>query len=174
MEGFMPHNAPNATDKTLYNFNFESLQGQPMPLSQFEGKAVLLVNTASECGYTPQYKGLQQLSDKYAAKGLVVLGVPCNDFGAQEPGNSKEISQFCEVNYGVRFPLSAKQVVSGEKAHPVYKWLDGVLGSNSAPKWNFHKFLIGRDGKPLDYFPSNVAPDSDKLVKSIERALGGP
>ena len=172
MSIFVPHAQPKPSDKTAYVFNFNALQGGPLPLGQFRGKAVLLVNTASECGFTPQYNGLEALYGKYKDKGLVVLGVPANDFGGQEPGTAEQIGAFCEKNYGVTFPMAAKEVVSGSGAHPFYKWVHEVLGFNSAPKWNFHKFLIGRDGRPIDYFASNVAPDSDKLIADVEKALG--
>ena len=122
---------------------------------------LLVVNTASKCGFTPQYKGLEALYKKYKDRGLVIIGVPSNDFGQQEPGTPQEIKHFCELNYGVTFPMTSKQVVSGKDAHPFYQWAHEVLGFNSAPKWNFHKYLIDISGKPVDYFASTTTPDSE-------------
>jgi glutathione peroxidase len=162
-----------AQRKTMsaYDFTFESIDGSPLPMSTFRGKAVLLVNTASQCGYTPQYEGLQALWEKYRDRGLVVLGVPSNDFGAQEPGTSAQIKDFCETNFNVDFPLTEKQVVIGGKAHPLYKWLAKELGEGAMPRWNFHKFLIGIDGQPVEVFPTAVEPNAPKVVKAIEAAL---
>lgn len=162
--------APDA-NKTAYDFSFESLGGEPMPLSAYKGKVLLVVNTASQCGFTPQYKGLEALYEKYKDKGLVIIGVPSNDFGAQEPGSATEIKKFCELNYGVTFPMTSKQVVSGDGADPFYKWVYSVLGFGSAPKWNFHKYLINAQGMPVDYFASTTGPDSDKLTSAIEKLL---
>ncbi len=156
--------------KTAYDFDFTTLMGEmPMPLSLYKGKVLLVVNTASQCGYTPQYKGLQALFDAYKDKGLIIVGVPSNDFGGQEPGSAEEIKKFCELNYGVTFPMASKQVVSGAGAHPFYAWSSAALGS--APKWNFHKILIDKNGKPISAFPSSVTPDSDVLKSAIEGLL---
>jgi glutathione peroxidase len=171
MSAFMAHAEPKASDKTAYDFSFETLDGQPLPLAQFKGKVLLVVNTASKCGFTPQYKGLEALYGKYKDRGLVIIGVPSNDFGGQEPGNAVEIKNFCQLNYGVTFPMTSKQVVSGDYANPFYKWVYSVLGFGSAPKWNFHKYLIDTHGMPVDYFASNTAPDSEKLTSSIEKLL---
>jgi len=153
-------------------FEFQNIdEDGVIKLSDFKGKVVLIVNTASQCGFTPQYKALQDLYSKYKDEGLVVLGVPSNDFGAQEPGSSKEIAKFCEINYGVTFPLTSKQIVSGDKAHPFYIWAKEQLGFGTAPKWNFHKYLINRQGELVDYFNSNTAPDSDRLVSAVEKLL---
>src|SRR5262249_54993644 len=141
------HAEPKPSEKTAYDFSFETLAGDPMPLSQYRGKALLIVNTASKCGFTPQYKGLQALYDKYKGRGLVVIGVPSNDFGAQEPGSAAEIKSFCELNYGVTFPMTSKYAVTGNSAHAFYKWAYEALGFGAAPKWNFHKYLASRDGK---------------------------
>ncbi len=157
---------------SAYDFSFTTLIGEnPLPLSQFKGKVILVVNTASQCGFTKQYSGLQKLYDSRRDKGLVILGVPSNDFGGQEPGSSDEIAQFCKLNYGVTFPMAAKQVVSGDAAHPFYIWAKDTLGFGTAPKWNFHKYLIGRDGRLLDHFNSTTGPDSDNLVAAIDAAL---
>ncbi|NVJ96749.1 MAG: glutathione peroxidase [Alphaproteobacteria bacterium] len=158
--------------KSLHDFTVTSIEFTDMPLAQYEGKAVLLVNTASYCGYTPQYKGLQALWSDYRDKGLIVLGVPANDFGDQEPGSEKNIKNFCKVNFQVDFPMTKKMVVDGkEGTAEVYEWLAGVLGEGSRPKWNFHKYLIGPDGTPVAYFPSKVTPESAELRAAIDKVL---
>ena len=152
-------------------FSFTSIEGKPLPLTAFKGKAVLVVNTASACGLTPQYKGLEALWRAYKDKGLVVLGVPSNDFGAQEPGSEKEIQTFCETRFGVDFPLTSKEHVIGAGAHPLYKWIAGELGEGATPKWNFHKYLIGKDGAIAGTFGSRVEPESGELKQAIEAPL---
>jgi glutathione peroxidase len=150
--------------------NFKRLQDDaPQDLCQYAGKVVLVVNTASYCGFTKQYEGLEKLYAKYGSRGLVVLGFPSNDFGKQEPGNSKEIADFCFNTYGVKFPMFAKSSVTGPEANPLHASLTKATGQ--APKWNFTKYLIGRDGKVLDYFPSKVTPEDPALVGKIEAAL---
>jgi len=156
---------------TAHDFSFTSIEGKPLPMSAFKGQAVLLVNTASACGFTPQYKGLEELWKSMGGKGLVVLGVPSNDFGAQEPGDESEIKSFCEARFGVTFPMTQKVPVTGGAAHPLYKWIAGELGEAGAPKWNFHKFLIGPDGAIAGVFGSRVAPDSAELGDAITKAL---
>src|SRR5689334_14075962 len=145
------------------------LNDQPIPLCRFEGKVLLVVNTASQCGYTPQYQGLEALYRRYRDKGLVVLGFPANDFGAQEPGSNGEIAKFCEVNYGVSFPMFAKSGVSASDANPFYDSLARRTGER--PRWNFHKYLIDRSGERVLSFGSAVEPDDRKLVGEIERML---
>jgi glutathione peroxidase len=154
-----------------HSFSFTSIEGKPMPMSTFKGKAVLVVNTASKCGLTPQYKGLEALWQSYKDKGLVVLGVPSNDFGAQEPGSEKEIQEFCEVRYGVDFPLTKKEPVIGASAHPLYQWIAKEAGEAATPKWNFHKYLIGKDGKLVATFGSRTEPSAPELKEAIEGAL---
>jgi glutathione peroxidase len=150
--------------------NFNRLQDDaPQDLCQYAGKVVLVVNTASYCGFTKQYEGLEKLYAKYGGRGLVVLGFPSNDFGKQEPGNAKEIADFCFNTYGVKFPMFAKSSVTGAEANPLHASLTKATGQ--APKWNFTKYLIGRDGKVLDYFPSKVTPEDPALVGKIEQAL---
>ncbi|MEL6212704.1 MAG: glutathione peroxidase [Pseudomonadota bacterium] len=156
---------------TAYDFTLTAINGAPMPLSKYEGKAILLVNTASLCGYTDQYGGLQALYETYSKRGLVVIAAPSNDFGGQEPGAEAEIKAFCEVNFGVRFPLAEKVTVTGATAHPVYLWAREALGAENAPRWNFHKYLIGRDGALIAAFPSNVTPMSRTLRDAVEAAL---
>ena len=169
-----PFSKADAADPkgSAYDYQFTTLIGEkPLPLSQFKGKVVLVVNTASQCGFTKQYEGLEALYEKYKGQGLVVLGVPSNDFGKQEPGSAEEIATFCKKNYGVSFPMASKQVVSGDDAHPFYKWAYETLGFGTGPKWNFHKYLIARDGKLVDYFNSTTAPDSERLVEAVEAQL---
>ncbi len=154
----------------LLKHSFNRLQdNSPQNLCQYAGKVVLVVNTASYCGFTPQYEGLEKLYAKYSAKGLVVLGFPSNDFGEQEPGSGKEIAAFCFNTYGVKFPMFAKTSVKGEKANPLHAQLNKLTGKE--PAWNFHKYLIGRDGKVLENFPSKVEPLDKNLLEKIEKAL---
>jgi glutathione peroxidase len=157
---------------SAHDFNFPSLVAdQNIALADYQGKAVLVVNTASRCGLTPQYDGLQALWTRYRDRGLVVLGVPSNDFGAQEPGSAAEIADFCSTRYQVDFPMTAKQTVIGGAAHPFYQWVLAQAGEAAAPKWNFHKYLIGREGELLETFGSRMAPDDPGLVAAIEAAL---
>lgn len=156
---------------SAYDHSFQSITGGDLPLSDFRGKAILVVNTASRCGYTPQYAGMQELHDAYAARGLVVLGVPCNDFGAQEPGSEEEIREFCHTHYAVDFPMTAKVHVKGSDAHPFYKWAAEKLGADSVPSWNFHKILIDTEGNAVEWFPSGTAPVSEPIVDRLEKML---
>ena len=157
----------------IYDFEALSIDGKSVPLRQFEGKPLLIVNTASACGFTPQFGGLEKLHQTYGPRGLVVLGFPCNQFGAQDPGSNDEIASFCQLNYGVSFPMMSKIDVNGANAHPLYQWLTaeapGLLGSK-AIKWNFTKFLVGKDGRVLKRYAPQDAPE--KLAKDIEAALG--
>lgn len=156
---------------SLHALHATSLAGKDVDLAQFAGKVVLVVNTASECGYTPQYAGLEKLYQDYAPKGLAVLGFPCNDFGAQEPGGSAEIASFCQKNYGVTFPMFEKVSITDEsKRHPVYRFL---TKDAPAPQWNFHKFLVDKKGQVVGSFPSKVAPESATLREAIDKALAG-
>jgi glutathione peroxidase len=160
-----------ASSKTLHDFSLTAIDETPLPLRQYEGKVVLLVNTASECGFTPQYEGLEKLWLTYKDKGLVVVGVPSNDFGGQEPGSAEEIVNFCKVNYGVTFPLTAKSAVSGAGAIPVYQWAGEQSGMLGRPKWNFHKFLFGKDGRFIDWYSTQTKPDGSKIKAAVEAAL---
>ncbi len=157
---------------SVYDFEAQAIDGRPAPLADYRGKVLLIVNTASACGFTPQFSGLQALHERYAARGLQVLGFPCNQFGAQDPGSNDEIGAFCQRNYGVSFPMMAKIDVNGPQAHPLYQWLvkeaPGLLGS-TAIKWNFTKFLVGKDGRVLKRYAPQDAPE--KLAKDIEAAL---
>lgn len=156
---------------SAHDFSFTAIDGGPLAMADYQGKVVLLVNTASFCGFTPQYEALQSLWTQYRDRGLVVLGVPSNDFGRQEPGSDAEIKEFCEANYLVDFPLTSKQVVSGDDAHPLYKWLSDELGEAAAPRWNFHKYLIGSDGQALDVWSTRIEPLSEPITLAIEKAL---
>ncbi len=156
---------------SLNDFTLTGIDGKPMAFSQFKGSAVLLVNTASECGFTGQYDGLEKLWETYKDKGLVIVGVPSNDFGGQEPGKAEEIATFCKLNYGVTFPLADKAVVKGTDAIPVYVWANNRAGMMGSPKWNFHKYLFGRDGQFIDWFSSPTEPMSNKLTAAVEKAL---
>jgi glutathione peroxidase len=158
---------------SVHDFTVDDIHGQPVPLDRFKGEVLLIVNVASECGFTPQYKGLEAMYEKLHDKGLEVLGFPCNQFGGQEPGGEKEIAQFCEINYGVTFPMFAKVDVNGDNAAPLYKYLKaekpGLLGSE-AIKWNFTKFLVDREGNVLKRYAPNDTPES--IAKDVEKALG--
>lgn len=153
------------------NFTMNSLDGKPVNLAKYHGKVVLVVNVASECGYTPQYGGLQELHKKYAAQGLSILGFPSNDFGGQEPGSAKEISEFCTRNYGVQFDMFAKVPVKGSAKVPFYQYLTNNAKPSGEVSWNFEKFLIGRDGRVISRFKSAVEPTSTELVRAIEAAI---
>jgi glutathione peroxidase len=157
---------------SLYDFEAQSIQGQPAHFSTQRGKVLLVVNTASECGFTPQFAGLESLWKQYRDQGLVVVGFPCNQFGGQDPGGDAQIESFCQLNYGVSFPMMAKVDVNGAQAHPVWKWLTeqapGLLGSK-AIKWNFTKFLVGRDGQVIKRYAPTDKPES--LKKDIEAAI---
>ena len=160
------------TSRTLHDFESQSIRGEPAHFASQKGKVVLVVNTASQCGFTPQFAGLEQLWQDYRDEGLVVVGFPCNQFGGQDPGANGEIEQFCQVNYGVTFPMMAKVDVNGARAHPLWKWLKeaapGVLGTTSI-KWNFTKFLVGKDGRVIKRFAPNDDPNA--MRRDIEAAL---
>jgi glutathione peroxidase len=157
-----------------YQFEFVALDGENLPLAAWRGRPVLVVNTASFCGYTSQYRDLEALWRRYRERGLVVLGVPSNDFGAQEPGTAAEIKQFCETNYQVDFPLAEKNRVVGGAAHPFYRWVAATLGEAGAPRWNFHKYLIGAEGQLAGAWPSQVRPGDAAITTEIEGALAKP
>ncbi len=158
---------------SAHDFKFDAIDGggQSIRLADYRGRALLVVNTASECAYTPQYAGLQQLADRFTQRGLVVVGVPSNDFGSQEPGSEGEIQQFCTANYAVSFTLTAKQHVVGPHAHPLYRWLEESLGEIAAPKWNFHKYLFGPDGQLAGLWESSTDPLDEELVETVEQLL---
>lgn len=169
-----PQARAEKSSTTAYDYSFTGIDGKPMPLADYKNKVLLIVNTASRCGFTPQYEGLQSLYEKCKDKGLVVIGVPANNFAGQEPGSNKEIKAFCEMNYAITFPMTEKADVVGKDAHPFYKWageqgIGGFLGSK--PKWNFHKYLVGPDGTLAGSFGATTKPGADDLIKAIESEL---
>ena len=163
--------ADEAKVVNAHDFGFTSIEGAPLPLETFSGKAVLVVNTASRCGFTHQYADLQAVWERYRDRGLIVLGVPSNDFGGQEPGTEAEIKQFCEVNFDVDFPMTSKVHVKGEDAHPFYIWAKQQLGALAQPQWNFHKYLIAPDGRLVDWFATTTSPTAEKVTRTIEANL---
>ena len=156
---------------TAFDFEFDGIDGAPLSMEQFKGQVVLAVNTASACGFTPQYDDLQHLYETYQDQGLVVLGIPSNDFGRQEPLSADGIKEFCEVNFSITFPMTDKTVVKGNDAHPFYLWAADQLGMMAKPRWNFHKYLIGRDGQLITWYASTTSPMSDRVKKAVEKAL---
>ena len=158
------------SDGSAYDYEFNSINGDLIKLSQYKGKVIIVVNVASRCGYTPQYKDLQTLWSKYKSKNLVILGIPTNNF-RQEPGNNKEIKNFCETNFGITFPMTEKISVIGNNAHPFYKWARKDYGIGAIPKWNFHKIIIGKNGKVAETFSSITNPSSKKFIKVIENLI---
>ena len=166
-----PATPPMPVVKSAHDFTLTRIDGKPMPMSAYKGKVVLLVNTASFCGFTPQYEGLQKLQQAYQAKGFTVIGVPSGDFMSQEYDENGKIKEFCETKFGISFPMAEKAHVKGDKAIPIYRWAKAQLPVENEPKWNFHKILIGRDGKPIAGFNSKVEPGSPQLTGAIEKAL---
>jgi len=156
---------------SAHQFEFQSIDREPLPLSGYEGRPVLIANTASECGFTPQYAGLQALWERYRERGLVVIGVPSNDFGEQEPGDEDAIRTFCESRYSVTFPLTAKQRVIGADAHPFFRWIEESVGEAATPRWNFHKYLVDARGALAGAWPSKVEPLDEEVVSAVEDAL---
>ena len=160
----------NATAKLAYDFEFKSIDGNIIKLSDYQNKVIVIVNVASRCGYTPQYNGLQKLWETYKDQGLMVIGIPTNNF-KQEPGSNKEIKDFCETNFGINFPMSEKTDVIGSNAHPFYKWAKSDYGIGAIPKWNFHKIIIAKNGKITDTFVSFTKPSSKKFLDAIEKEI---
>ena len=158
-------------DKLAYDFNFNGLEGSPINLSEYKNKVIVVVNVASQCGFTNQYEDMQKIWEKYQNKGIIMLGIPSNDFGNQEPGSSKEIKNFCEAKFGITFPMTEKVSVKGENADPFYKWAKKNHGKSAIPKWNFHKIIIGKNGKIAETFTSITNPSSKKFISAIEKAL---
>ena len=157
--------------KTFFDFKINSINGEELDLSSFKGKTILLVNVASKCGFTNQYDDLQKIYDDFKNKGLIVIGIPTNQFGGQEPDSEKEIKNFCETNFNITFPMTSKYEVKGANAHPIYIWAKDTFGKSTVPKWNFHKILINKNGKIEDTFASFTGPLSNKVVKKIEEIL---
>ena len=158
-------------DRIFFDLNIKNIDNKVITLSDFKGKIILLVNVASNCGFTKQYTELQTLYERYKDKGFIVLGVPSNQFGGQEPGSNEEIKDFCETNFNITFPITDKVDVKGNNAHILYKWAKESHGKSTVPKWNFHKILINKEGKVQDTFNSFISPLSDKIIKQIELAL---
>jgi glutathione peroxidase len=161
---------------SIYDVQIDSLQGQPLDLAELKGKAVLVVNVASKCGLTPQYTGLEQLQKRYGDRGFTVLGVPCNQFGAQEPGTAEEIESFCSTNYGITFPMTEKLDVNGQRRHPLYLQLTGKEDAEGAAgdiQWNFEKFLVSPDGEVVKRFRPTTEPESGQVTGAIEAVLPG-
>jgi glutathione peroxidase len=162
--------APARAGETAHAFAFESIDGGPLPLSRFAGQPVMVVNTASRCGFTYQYEGLVRVWNRYRDRGLVVLGVPSNDF-RQELSSAEAVKDFCETNFAVDFPMTTITHVTGAQAHPFYKWAKAQLGSDAAPRWNFHKYVVDGDGQLIGAFGTGTEPDAPEVIEMIERAL---
>ena len=158
-------------EKLAYEFSFNDLDGSRLKLSDYKNKVIIIINVASKCGFTNQYEDMQKVWEKYQQKGLVIIGVPSNDFGAQEPGSSKEIKNFCEAKFGISFPMTEKVKVKGDEAHPFYLWAKKYHGKSAVPKWNFHKIIINKDGKIAETFSSITNPSSKKFIKVIDDLL---
>ena len=158
-------------EKLFFDLSIKNIDNEVIDLSKYKGKTILLVNVASYCGFTSQYSGLQKLYEKYKKNDFIVLGVPSNQFGGQEPGTNNEIKSFCEINFNISFPITEKVDVKGDNAHALYKWAKKNHGNSTIPKWNFHKILINKDGKIQDTFNSFVTPLSSKITKQIELVL---
>ena len=158
-------------DQLAYDFSFNDLDGSKLNLSEYKGKVIIVVNVASQCGFTKQYDDMQKVWDQYQSKGIVMLGVPSNDFGNQEPGSSEDIKNFCEAKFGITFPMTEKVIVKGENAHPFYKWAKKNYGSSAVPKWNFHKIIINKNVKIDDTFASIKKPSSKKFIKAINELI---
>ena len=170
MFSFVSKAVPDNT-KIFYDLKIKSITGDELDLGNMKGKTILLVNVASKCGFTKQYDELQKLYDNFKDKGLIVLGVPSNQFGGQEPGSETEIKNFCETNFNITFPMTSKHEVKGDKAHPIYLWAKETYGGSTVPKWNFHKILINKKGKVEDTFMSFTNPLSKKIIKKLEQIL---
>ncbi|MET1047514.1 MAG: glutathione peroxidase [Hyphomicrobium sp.] len=164
----------NTVAGSAYDFEFMGIDGEPIKLADWRGRPLLLVNSASLCGFTKQYAGLQELWRRYEKDGLVVVAVPSNDFGEQEPDADGEIRTFCQGVFGVTFPIASKHPIVGAEAHPFYKWAAAVMGPSGTPSWNFHKYLVGRDGMLLRSFSTKLSPTSSEMVSWIEKALAEP
>ena len=171
MISFLDTNVKADYSTLAYDFKFNDLDGSELNLNEFKDKVIVVINVASQCGFTKQYDDMQKVWDKYQDKGVILLGIPSNDFGKQEPGSNEEIKNFCEAKFGITFPMTEKVSVKGENAHPFYIWARENHGKSAIPKWNFHKIIIGKDGKVLDTFASMTNPSSKKFIKTIEKAL---
>ena len=169
MMSFFGNNVSAKYEKLAYDFQFKDLDGSILNISEYKNKVIVVVNVASQCGFTNQYEDMQKIWEKYQMKGLVMIGVPSNDFGQQEPGNNDEIKNFCEAKFGISFPMTEKVSVKGDSAHPFYIWAKNNHGKTAVPKWNFHKIIIGKDGKIAKTFSSMTNPSSRKFIEIIEK-----
>ena len=158
-------------EKLAYDFSFNDIDGTPLKLSEYKGKIIVVVNVASQCGFTSQYEDMQNIWEKYQSKGIIILGVPSNDFGGQEPGSNSEIKNFCEAKFDISFPMTEKVNVKGKEAHPFYLWAKNNYGKSAIPKWNFHKIIINKNGKISNTFSSITKPTSNKFIKVLEELL---
>ena len=158
-------------EKLAYDFKFKDLDGSTLDLSEYRGKVIVVVNVASQCGFTNQYEDMQNLWEKYQSRGLIILGVPSNDFGKQEPGSSEDIKNFCEAKFGISFPMTEKVSGKGADAHPFYIWARENHGKTAIPKWNFHKIIINKDGKIAETFTSITNPSSRKFIRALEKLI---
>tara|TARA_B100000700_G_scaffold321919_1_gene422280 strand:+ start:862 stop:1419 length:558 start_codon:yes stop_codon:yes gene_type:complete len=158
-------------EKLAYDFEFKDLDGSPLNLSEYKGKVIVVVNVASQCGFTKQYEDMQNVWEKYQSKGVVILGIPTNDFGKQEPGTNEDIKNFCEAKFGISFPMTEKVTVKGINAHPFYIWAEKNHGKSAVPKWNFHKIIINKEGKIDQTFSSITNPSSKKFIKVIDKLV---
>ena len=158
-------------DKLAYDFSFKDLDGSVLNLSEYKGQIVVVINVASQCGFTNQYEDMQKIWEKYQDKGVIILGVPSNEFGKQEPGSNKDIKNFCEAKFGISFPMTEKISVKGEDAHPFYIWARENYGKSAIPKWNFHKIIINKNGKVAETFSSITNPSSKKFIKTLEKLM---
>ena len=167
---FFSFNTAESKESSFFDFTIESITGDELKLSKFENKVVLLVNTASQCGFTPQYAGLQKIYDRYKDEGFLVLGVPLDDFN-QELAKNDDVKKFCEIRYGVNFPMTSIQKIKGNDAHPLYKWVSSNVSVIGQPRWNFHKYLIGKDGKIINWYSSMTSPTSEGFLNDVENAI---
>ena len=158
-------------DKLAYDFIFKDIDGANLNLSKYKGKVIVVVNVASQCGFTKQYEDMQKVWQKYREKGVVMLGVPSNDFGKQEPGSNEDIKNFCEAKFGISFPMTEKILVKGSEAHPFYIWARENHGKSAIPKWNFHKIIVDKEGKVAETFSSITSPSSNKFIKALEKLI---
>jgi len=171
MISFLENKVSADYDKLAYDFKFRDLDGSALSLSEYKGKVVVVVNVASQCGFTNQYEDMQNVWEQYQAKGIIMLGVPSNDFGKQEPGSNEDIKNFCEAKFGISFPMTEKVSVKGADAHPFYIWAEKNHGKSAVPKWNFHKIIINKEGKIEKTFSSMTNPSSKKFIEVIENLL---
>ena len=171
MISFLGNNVSANYEKLAYDFMFKDLDGRTLSLSGYKGKVIVVVNVASQCGFTNQYEDMQKVWEKYQEKGVVMLGVPSNDFGKQEPGNNEDIKNFCEAEFGISFLMTEKVLVKGSEAHPFYIWARENHGKSAIPKWNFHKIIIDKDGKVAETFSSITNPSSNKFIKALEKLI---